>query len=225
MFFKTLLNTIRENRYFFIPLLLFYCFAIYRISIYSKIDNHLFFNQFVGNPFVDSIFKYLTYLGDGFFVVFIALIWSMKNLRQSLILLITYGIAGGLVGILKNYVFDVPRPHFVFDYFHKDIFVKYVEGVEVLALNSFPSGHSTSAMVLFTCFAFYFSNPAMKFLMSILGILVAFSRVYLSQHWINDITAGTFIGWSITFIFYTLEKYYHWFENLNHPIRYFFKKK
>jgi membrane-associated phospholipid phosphatase len=79
----------------------------------------------------------------------------MKNLRQSLFCLLLMHCRR-LVAILKNYVFDVPRPHFVFDYFHKDIFVKYVEGVEGLALNSFPSGHSTSAMVLFTCFAFIF---------------------------------------------------------------------
>jgi len=225
MLFKTLLKTLRENGYFFIPLILFYCFAIYRISMYSKIDNHLFFNQIVGNPFVDSIFKYLTYLGDGFFVVGVGLLWSIKNLRQSLIILVSYSIAGGIVAVLKNYVFDVPRPHFIFDYYHKDIFVKYVDGVEVFALNSFPSGHSTAGMVLFTCLAFYFSNSAIKVLMSILGIIVAFSRVYLSQHWINDITVGTFIGWIVTLIFIVLEKNYQWFKKLNYPIHYFFKSK
>lgn len=206
-------NIIQKNVVFFLTIIIFYVYAFYRIFIFSKIDNHLFFNQWVGNFYVDIFFKYLTHFGDGLFVVLVGFLWLFKNIRQGLILLIAYAIAGGLVAVLKNYVFDVARPHFVFDYFHKDIAVKYVEGVEVLALNSFPSGHSTAAFVLFTFLAFQSRLNWQKSLMGILGILVAFSRVYLSQHWLNDIIAGSLIGLFITLLVIIFFDYKQWLAN------------
>lgn len=195
---------IKQNRYFYVPLLFFYTFSFFRMFLYSKIQNHLFFNQIVGNKYIDIFFKYLTYLGDGWFVIFVGVLWLFRNIRNSIFLISTYAVAGGITSLLKNYIFDVPRPHFVFDYFHKDIFVKYVDGVELLALNSFPSGHSTAAFVLSTFLALQTNNNIAKCIFSIAGICIAFSRVYLSQHWLNDIVAGTLIGWIITILLYYL---------------------
>ncbi|MEW6773856.1 MAG: phosphatase PAP2 family protein [Bacteroidota bacterium] len=215
---QTFNNIIRQNQIFFVPILLFYLFAVYRIVFYSKIDNHLFFNQLVGNYYVDWFFKYLTYFGDGWVVVLVGILWLFKNIRQGLILLLSYGIAGGLVAILKNYIFDVSRPHFVFDYFYKDIQVKYVDGVDLLALNSFPSGHSTSALVLFTFIALHLNNNIYKLIMAIAGLLVAFSRVYLSQHWLNDIVAGSCIGIILTLLIYTLFEKFQWLNKYDRSI-------
>ncbi len=213
-----LFHHIKKNKYFYIPSAIFYAFGIFRVYAYSKIDNHLFFNQLVGNPYADWFFKYLTYLGDGWFLIFIAIVWMFKNIRESVLLLCSYAIAGGLTAILKNYVFDEARPHFVFDYYHKDIFVKYVDGVEILALNSFPSGHSTTAFVLFSFIAFHLKNPLHQITMSVLAILVAFSRVYLSQHWLNDILAGSLIGLIITTFFHYLFDTKPFLEKMNKSI-------
>ncbi len=211
-------NLLKKNISYFLMLIVFYIIAFYRLMVFSKIDNHLWINQLVGNYYVDNFFKYLTHLGDGVFVVFVGIICLFKDVRQALVLLIAYFLAGGLVAILKNYVFDVARPHFVLDYFHKEIAVKYVEGVEVLALNSFPSGHSTAAFVLFTFLAFQSHQNWLKALMGFLGILVAFSRVYLSQHWLNDIVAGSLIGLVITMIVIALVEYKQWLNQFNKSV-------
>lgn len=212
---KNITDFIKKNQYFFLPIVIFYVFAIYRIMMFSKIDNHLFFNRWVGNPYVDWFFKYLTHFGDGWFLIFIVFLLLFQNIRKALILLISYAIAGGLVSVLKNYVFDVSRPHFVFDYYYKDITVNYVEGVELLALNSFPSGHSTAAFVLVTFLMFQFDNRFIKFLFGLTGILIAFSRVYLSQHWINDIVAGSLIGMVLSSVILILFDKYNWLHQYN----------
>lgn len=212
---KNITDFIKKNQYFFLPLVFFYAFAIYRIMMFSKIDNHLFFNRWVGNPYVDWFFKYLTHFGDGWFLIFIVFLLLFQNIRKALILLISYAIAGGLVSVLKNYVFDAARPHFVFDYYYKDVAVNYVEGVELLALNSFPSGHSTAAFVLVTFLMFQFDNRFIKFLFGLTGILIAFSRVYLSQHWINDIVAGSLIGMVLSSVILILFDKYNWLHQYN----------
>lgn len=204
----SLLYIIKQNKWYILPIGLAYIFSVYRLLLFSQIDNHLWFNQYVGNAYVDWFFKYITHVGDGWFLILVALLWSLKNLRQSIMLLVMYAIAGGLTAILKNYVFDAARPHFVFGYYYKHLSIKYVEGVEQLALNSFPSGHSTAAFVLFTFLAFHLKGTTEKLIMSALAILVAFSRVYLSQHWLKDIFAGSLIGLTFTiFIYWIFEKY------------------
>ncbi len=212
------LKFIKENQSYLLPILFFYIFAIYRIFLYSKIDNHLFFNQHVGNYYIDWFFKYITHFGDGFFLIFIVLLWIFKNIRQALILLTSYVIAGGLTSILKNYIFDEGRPHFIFGYYYPHIHVKYVEGVELLALNSFPSGHSTTAFVLFTFIAIQVKYHWQKFLLSIIASLVVFSRVYLSQHWLNDIFVGSLIGLILTWIIYLIFEKYRILNQLNKSI-------
>lgn len=214
-----IIQIIKQNKCFFIPVLIFYIFSIYRLISFSKINNHLFFNQYVGNPYVDWFFKYITYLGDGFFVIMIVILWSLKNIRQSLILLVSYVASGGLVAILKNYVFDYARPHFMFTYYYKEIHIKYVEGVEQLALNSFPSGHSTSAFVLFTFIALQLKKSWQKCTMAIVGILVTFSRVYLSQHWLVDIFAGSVLGLLLTILVYLVFEKYKILEKWNRGVK------
>ncbi len=218
-----ILTNIKVNFYYLFPVLLFYCFAAYRIWNFSKIDNHVFFNQWVGNVYIDNFFKYITHLGDGLFLLFIVILWSFKNLRQSLILLLSYIIAGGSVAILKNYIFEVKRPHFVFDYYHKDIFIKYVDCVDILALNSFPSGHSTSVFILCSFLAFHLHQHYQKLLLGVFAIIIAFSRVYLSQHWINDIFVGSLTGLIITLFIHSVFDRYRFLDRYNQSIQSFLK--
>ncbi|HWY36960.1 MAG TPA: phosphatase PAP2 family protein, partial [Bacteroidia bacterium] len=60
--------------------------------------------------------------------------------------------------------------------------------------HSFPSGHATAAFALFFCLAFFAGKSSSKALYFLLALTVAFSRVYLSQHFFEDITAGSFIA-------------------------------
>jgi membrane-associated phospholipid phosphatase len=66
--------------------------------------------------------------------------------------------------------------------------------------NSFPSGHTTSIFALMTIFALvYQQSKLVSVAFFLCAILVAFSRIYLSQHFLIDVVAGSFIGLACAF--------------------------
>jgi membrane-associated phospholipid phosphatase len=50
--------------------------------------------------------------------------------------------------------------------------------------------------------AFFIKQKWATYLMMAIGILVAFSRVYISQHFIQDTVAGAWIGFGLAFCGY-----------------------
>jgi membrane-associated phospholipid phosphatase len=74
----------------------------------------------------------------------------------------------------------------------------------LLTSRSFPSGHATSAFAIFLAVALISGNRYVKVLCFIFACLVAFSRVYLSQHFLIDIIAGSMIGCIGTLAVYEL---------------------
>lgn len=178
------------------------CWAAYYLLHIDKVALHLKINAYVGNPVIDAFFKYFTHVGDGIFAVLLGLVVLLLNVRKGIFVLSAYIVSGLFTSFLKNYCFDINRPHFVFDYFVQDATVKYVEGVDMVGLNSFPSGHATSAFAVFTCLALITNNQFLKFVFFMLALTSAFSRTYLSQHWLVDITFGSIIGTITATLFY-----------------------
>lgn len=78
--------------------------------------------------------------------------------------------------------------------------VHVVEGVEMNHYLSFPSGHSTAAFTLFFSLALINLNKKLGVLYFVLAFIAAYSRIYLSQHFPEDILAGSLIGVSTTLL-------------------------
>ncbi|NJK86360.1 MAG: phosphatase PAP2 family protein [Bacteroidales bacterium] len=89
---------------------------------------------------------------------------------------------------------------------------------------SFPSGHATSAFALFFCLAVLVHQNSMKLLFFMSALLISFSRVYLSQHFLLDVYVGSFIGLIISILFC---KWIYLSENiqLNKPLLTVFRKQ
>jgi len=192
--------------------------AFYYLFQFDKVSLHLKINSLVGNPILDNFFKYFTHVGDGIFAVIIAIFIFLFNKRNGIFILSTYIVSGLFTSFLKNYFYsDVNRPHFVFGYFVQHIKLKYIEGVEMVGQNSFPSGHSTSAFALFTCLALITENKLLKVIFFIIALMAAFSRTYLSQHWLVDVTFGSLIGTITAVIFYFIFINNSKLEKLNKP--------
>lgn len=186
---------------------------------FDKVSLHLKINALVGNITLDSFFKYFTHVGDGIFAVIIAIFIFIFNKRNGLFILSSYIVSGLFTSLLKNFFYsDVNRPHFVFGYFVQNIKLKYIEGVEMVGQNSFPSGHSTSAFALFTCLALITENKLLKIIFFIIALLAAFSRTYLSQHWLVDVTFGSLIGTISAVVFYFIFISNNKLEKLNKPL-------
>lgn len=179
------------------PLLLYFLLfstALYFIIGYSKVSIHLYINNFVGNNYIDVFFKYITYIGDGWFVPLFVLLIAVFNLRLALVCLISFVIAV-LISITLKFVFfdDVVRPWYTFQWLVHEK-VTYVKGVQLYLYNSFPSGHSTQAFALFVPVLMFVNQNKYKLLILSIALLAAFSRTYLSMHWLEDIVAGSLIG-------------------------------
>jgi membrane-associated phospholipid phosphatase len=155
------------------------------------IDINTIVNRFVA---VDLFFKYITYLGDGTFVILVSLLLLLYNLRLGIALLLSYAMSSLISSALKHLVFDqVHRPSFIFQW-EIPYPLRTVEGVDLFIHNSLPSGHATAAFSFFMVLSFFLTKTWQKCLCLVLAALAAFSRVYLSQHFLIDITTGTFIG-------------------------------
>jgi membrane-associated phospholipid phosphatase len=92
-----------------------------------------------------------------------------------------------------------------------------VQGVDMHHSNSFPSGHASTFFMFCTCVAIYLAyrysrknRPrnlrtqilvyAVLLLLVVLAALGAYSRVYLSQHFLSDVCVGSIIGFITPFL-------------------------
>jgi membrane-associated phospholipid phosphatase len=183
---------VRENLWFLIPWLLFVIVCSYLCFAYSKIDLHLISNQFVGG-WSNYLFLILTSTGDGLIIIFAILVLLFFNTRMAIQLMIIFLISTVIAHIFKDVLMeDMYRPYRVFKDAH--ISLRIVDGIEMHEVSSFPSGHSMTAFSLLAFFAFYIRQHYIKFFFCVIAIMIAYSRVYLSQHFLMDILAGAIIG-------------------------------
>lgn len=97
---------------------------------------------------------------------------------------------------------DMVRPVLYFANEHE---LYLVPGVNMNLYHSFPSGHSATAFALCFCLTIFFLLKAKKdygIYFGILAVFIAFSRVYLSQHFLLDIFFGSLIGLLTAFLLY-----------------------
>lgn len=191
-------DLINKNKIFLIPYSIVSVVVIYFLFTFDKKNGHLFLTS-VHNKFLDSFFSVITHLGDGIFVILTGILILSVRIKYGLLVLMSYSLSGLLVQLLKNTVFDdFDRP---FKYFEDTSHLHAVEGLNIHIYNSFPSGHATSAFALFFSICLITKNKYLKFITFLLASIVAYSRVYLSQHFLVDIWAGSATG--IVFVLLT----------------------
>ena len=207
---KLLLN----NQAFFIPYaLVLVVFSILLLS-YNKADLHIMLNS-AHSPFFDQFFRYATYLGDGVIIAILAVALLFVRFRHAIAFLIGSLVSAGIVNLFKKVLLeDMYRPSKYFELF-ETAQLHLVEGVNLHSLQSFPSGHTASAFSVFFFLALIAKRKSTKFGMFLLAIIVAYSRVYISQHFLVDITAGSIIAVLVMFFTFIWVKNWkkEWLDN------------
>jgi len=205
-----------KAKYFLILHIFFLLFGLLPIILSTDKELCIWINQH-HNEYLDIIFKYITFLGDGFFYGIVLIPLLFVKVRWSIAGLLSY-ISTGLIAQLLKHIFEMPRPK----HFFANLDLNYVEGVTLYSNFSFPSGHTTSAFSLFLILSFLFPKNGLQVLFFVMALLVGFSRVYLMQHFYIDIYIGSIIGVAFTVItlyfFQKLKPYSddHW---LNKPLQ------
>lgn len=191
---------LKNNLYFLLPYLVFVVSGAILILISSQAGLHLYFNTFHADV-ADTFFDYLTFLGDGQTVIVSALILLFVRFRYTLIILLSSGLSTLITQSIKHFV-NADRPVRFFEAINIKLYL--VPGVHNNIHWSFPSGHSTAAFTLYFCLALFSANKWMKFVFFLLALSVSYSRVYLSQHFFEDIYAGALIGVLCVILIYSL---------------------
>lgn len=185
---KTIL---KANKAFFIPYAFFLVVGTVLIIVNTKAETHLEFNSF-HNSFADVLMYYATYLGHGYMPVFVGIILLFIRFRWLIIMALSNIISALVTQLLKHTLFaDIVRPKKYFEGLHE---LYFVPNVENHLYNSFPSGHTTCAFALYLSLALCVKNRGLKLLFFVLAIFASYSRIYLSQHFLEDVYAGSLIG-------------------------------
>ena len=141
---------------------------------------------------LDSAMVFITSLSEEWVYITLGLIMLFRNIRNTIII----GLAGimslAVTSPLKE-LFEMPRPRVWLSVRHQ---LEPFEGINGNYIhdgfNSFPSGHTLSAFVLATVCTYLF--PKGRWIWLITAMAVGFSRMYLVQHFFEDVLFGSILG-------------------------------
>lgn len=199
---KTLSKLIEARKLFFITWLNFVLTIAITLLSLSKIESHMAINQWTSDS-LDLIFYLGTYLGDGITVAILGLVFLSIQIRKGIFFILSGALSGMIAQLLKRNVFhDHYRPYKYFELNAPELKLRLLEYVDIHSNFSFPSGHTTAIFAMMMASALILKNKAMDFVLAIIAVFVAFTRVYISQHFLEDILAGSFVGIFVTITLY-----------------------
>ena len=168
----------------------------------ERLDQLLLING-ANNAFADIVFQGLTSIAE-VVLPFLLLIYLFRFQKAyALPYVYSYALSTGLIQLLKHFVFTSSlRP---LTYFATSgIKWHLVEGLPIHSYNSMPSGHTGAAFFMFFWVAVLLDRWHWGLFAGLLAVGVAYSRVYLFQHFPVDTLVGAFIGVGASALFYIL---------------------
>lgn len=143
-----------------------------------------FIQQF-RNPFFDWFFRIITEAGDAIFFILVgAILYWVFDKKFAFKLMVSFLFSALINGAIKQFT-NKPRP--------------YEQGADAVLQethgSSMPSGHSQGIGALGSMMIYqYYEIKWLKWLSVALMILVPFSRMYLGQHYLEDVSVGLILG-------------------------------
>lgn len=187
-----ILNIFRENLYFFVPYLAFLITSTVCIIVFPKGSDVLFLNG-LNSSLLDPFFRISTFIGDGIFYLMILVPMAIFRLRFPVIGFISF-ISSGLAAQLLKRIFDQPRPKLFFENIGNVNLLHFVPSVDVYSHHSMPSGHSASAFSMFLLLSIIIPEKRLGALFFFFALNVGLSRIYLLQHFLQDVVVGSILG-------------------------------
>ena len=164
---------------------IFYLVIVLFLNKILALDSSLFIavNAF-SNPFLDTLFFLVTYVGSSVFWIVMVILFWMENKKKVSVYLLMVFVIDSVTSFLLKIAFFRPRPY--------DVLPISILGLDTDLGPSFPSGHSqrafSGAMIIGSFYKKY------RIPLFLLAILVAVSRVYLGLHYPLDTLVGAVNG-------------------------------
>lgn len=159
-------------------------------DFYSDSIVYEFVSSNIINDNMTSIVKFITWFGSTIGIIIMCLIslFVIRKKKINVIIVISLICAT----LINNYIF-------------KFIFARERPNINPMVIEdsySFPSGHSMVSMVFYGSLIYiayrYIKNRVLKYViiscLSLLIILIGFSRVYLGVHYFSDVIGGFVFG-------------------------------
>ena len=198
-------DIIRKNYIFFIGFFLYIFIGLTATAFYGRDELHLLLNKHF-SLFSDVFFKYFSKMGT---LVFIAItlffILKRETYKTFFMLLSAYGL-NFIIGafVKRNFFKHVHRPTYYFE--QKGIDLHLIDGVSSQIPYTFPSGHTAETFLLMLFICMVSKSKWIQIIAVILAITMAYSRVYLSKHFVIDTIGGAFLGtFLITLMYYVFQ--------------------
>ncbi|MBS1730920.1 MAG: phosphatase PAP2 family protein [Bacteroidetes bacterium] len=163
----------------------------------------------------DLFFSSVTYLGDGIVWLAVLLItWLILKRKDAILLLFFTFLCSTIIAQLFKYVIapNVLRP---IKYISDPALIHMVPGVELHTVSSFPSGHATTAFSIYLFFCLLLKSRWWLILGLIYSLIVAYSRIYLAQHFPEDIAGGIIAAILSVTISYIIVQKINYHKNQN----------
>ena len=161
------------------------------LLVYGKNDSFQLINS-NHNTFFDYFFQYYTHAGDG--LIWLPFVLYCIFFRREYLIAAIAGfiISTVLTQFLKRVVYpDELRP---FTALSVEFPIHIIDGVTMRRVNSFPSGHTGTAFAIALILSLAVNKKSWSVILPVLALLVAYSRVYLGQHYVTDTLAGMVVG-------------------------------
>lgn len=187
------------------------------VSWFDKGQFVIWFDQ-LHTPVLNVLFIGLTYLGDGAALAMLCLVFLLIRYKYAIALTLIGLLQLVSVAVLKKGIFGrTPRP---LAYLEEGTLTHLVPNITIHQWYSFPSGHTVTAFGLCFFIALVNEKKHIAYACVAAAWLIGLSRVYLAQHFLVDVVAGSAVGVLLTGAVYvaTVQVPTFWKnEKLNRP--------
>ena len=206
---KTLKAIITGNRLFFAGWALFFIIGLSLLLFLGKANSFVDLNPYHRTP-LDTVFIWITWFGDGLFSVLVIIYFLLRRSWSKATQVTAAFLLSALVAQIMKNLFSMPRPK---QFFQPGAYPYFIDGVTNHGFASFPSGHTTTIFALVTLLAIFTPSQRQKIAFLLAGVLVGYSRIYLGQHFLNDVLMGSCIGAIVAILVHWIfvARGEHWF--------------
>lgn len=184
-------DIIKNNRIFLLLTLVWLIAGCVVMLSFDTLGLHVALNA-VHTQILDLAMQTITWMASGWSVVVVVLLMLLINVRCAIVTASSGIVSGLLAQLLKRFVFaGSMRPSYYFDKMPE---LNVVQGIDFYSQFSFPSGHATTAFVLMFSVSMLSRSIIVRILCFIAALVMAYSRIYLSQHFFADVYAGSVLG-------------------------------